>query len=634
VKNCWVTCRYLQHLIITALFFHAANVWSRPDSNQTATLNPVTIAKELELSIYCGDEVEIILEAFGSRPGTSYKISKQPQFTASPLQIKLDAQGRGRVLYRHIKEKGAGTDVFYYAAQNTGATMSARTRVRVHTKTPPAKLVSDKNIYDFGSVPLGGENLKKIRIRNEGGREYIKKLFLRNPWNSSQNGQDIVILPESALEMEISFRPEVEGEFEETIYFDQSGLNAIRLNGKAFLPFDISPKSLNLANRDDSLSERTAEFKITNFCDQQITILFEAPAQLMPIPAIILEEKETKKIMVYANPEVKTGGKYKIISKSGNFIQNIYAMVTPEPAAIEVLPPQEWNLGMKGGERIRHEFHLQNIGGQSTRVQPTYPDWVKLHMQSLNIEANEKISVFVEPIPEEKFGLLRGRVVFEYENKKLVVNVLFDNSMRHVSPILAPAPEPGPPQIDMQVWEKYAIDLIKIEEKNDQISLEWRYKSDQVPVYLVEYLDRLKSSRQFLEEKIRLLDEKTPGLALDKIANERILLLKEHEKAKDSTQIIEVWKSANISEIYHDSIQKKIQVDFSVPKKTGVYTIKITPLQKNGARMPINYKINIPIQTEEPFWNISKVFFGIFIVAVILCGAWYFKKQRAGGVSH
>lgn len=628
VRRCW------RHVLLIVVYLIAGKALPQSGSAKPATLTPITIAKELDLNIYCGDEVEIFLEAYGARPGTTYKIRKQPLSTILPLEIQSDNQGRGRVLYRHNKKKGAGLDVFHYAAQNPGATMSARAKVQVRSKERPAKLVSDKNVYDFGSVSLGEESIKKIRIRNEGGIRYTKKLSFSAPWHSSRNGQTVGFLPEDEVEIEICFRPEVSGKFAETIYFEKSGLNPIQLEGSGYHPFDVTPKSLNLSVQGDSSSDRVAEFRITNFSDQQINISFECPVEISPASPIILEKKQTKTVTVNANPEAKQGGKYELIIKSGNFTQKIYTLVEPLPPVIEAIPPKEWDLGIKGTKTVPQEFHLQNTGGQRVIVNAIYPSWIKLKMESFDIGVDEKVSVFVEPNPKEKFEKLRDEIIFEYESKKLRVNVQLENPLSTDQSAISPStivPTPGSspirPQIDIEKWKEYAIHPSKIEATGGKISLEWTYKQMEDPVYLIEYLDQVKSSAQLLEEKIRSLDEQTTGLTLNAIANERIRLLNEHEKAKKSNQVSEVWKLAEDLKLKHDGINQKITVDFNVPKKSGIYTIKITPLQKNGERMPISYKINIPIQTSKVFWDIYKIFLSICIIISILLILFKFRNH-------
>ena len=177
----------------------------------TAAANPIAplIAYEATARVPRGGEVQISLNAIPNYGNpVSFEITSPPRHGVLSAP-RSSSDHSAVVTYHHDGSKASSGDVFFFRASTPGLARSAPYRVSVQIISPPAQLLLDPKLLDFGKVPLGETRRATFRITNIGGTKAVGRIVLPRGF-SAPDGDSYELGENETTNMLVEFSPEEE----------------------------------------------------------------------------------------------------------------------------------------------------------------------------------------------------------------------------------------------------------------------------------------------------------------------------------------------------------------------------------------------------------------------------------------
>ncbi|MFV0337068.1 MAG: hypothetical protein ACK5LK_02325 [Chthoniobacterales bacterium] len=372
-------------LVIFYLFLSFASSFAAKEEFISPGPSP-PIAKNIEITVYVGETVDIPLQALGRAADQSkFLLRSYPKF-GNLGEIIPAKPGHATINYEHRKGGAVGiTDSFTYAVQSHDSPVSAPGKVLIRIIERPPVFEIPK-VVDFGEVISGRSKKKIFTISNQGGGVISGQIKVFPPWYLTAPPYYHLGAGQKQ-QIEVEIRPEETGDFSEHIFFSHDEKILLPVTAKAVAPFHLEtgkiflshPLSQNSEKENSSETKSQTTLKVTNNLAETLRLKLNVPTFILAENKFDIPAKKTIFIPLHAQFSALKGGDGLITLEADDYSRTIPVTLYHAPEAYTVVPSQGVDFGtLLAGESRSATIRLSNIGGSVISFDLKFPDEIQV----------------------------------------------------------------------------------------------------------------------------------------------------------------------------------------------------------------------------------------------------------------
>ncbi len=395
------------------VFAVAVAVWWGPPpgamGRSGGVVNPPPLAEAAAVAVERGGEVEIPLRASGRVPGPLRFLIRRDPADGFLGEIRIVAKNAAVVTYRHSGTPGTSRDDFRFAVQAVDSPVSAPAEITISIKEPPPKIRGPASV-DFGSVGIGGLQVREIPFVNEGGSAARVRLGVEAPWALDSPG--VIELPAGETRVVVvGFRPGRVGVFGGTLRVSDDPPVLVTLGGEGIAIFDLDPDGEIVATGP---SREFPPVKVNNLTDREIAVGFSVPGHIVEPEPMVLQAGAVGEVRFQISGGWKGPVEGGVVVGSEGSEKHLSLRAAGAPARLVTAGPQALDLGeIPAGTRVSFETVLGNRGGSPAMLDADVPaDFVVIPAPESIVLPPGASRAFTVALESTRTGTIQEDVVF------------------------------------------------------------------------------------------------------------------------------------------------------------------------------------------------------------------------------
>jgi hypothetical protein len=560
---------------------------------------PPALPVPQDIQVLRGQEREITLKIHGKKnQPITYLIRKQPQSGTLTQPTNTEAEV-AVVKYRPPEDRKVTQDSFQYAARSEEG-VSAAVAVNIKIVDVPATLsIPQENTFPQRLV--GTEEVQVIEFENLGGSMAEGEAFVDAPWQI-EGSSAYRIEPKGRGFLRVKFAPQKSGRFTGELRFSSQTDRVTTLRGTAVDAIAVNPPLLALQPELTTMI-RAGAVELTNHTDAPLTVKASATPPLKVDPEITLASGETRPFVVRTEPGDAMQITGKVVFEAGTFRSELSVSAETLPALIRPVQPFV-NFGQVPiSEDARFELPLQNFGGRTGTATLSAPPPLRVPNQPITLTPGQLMAVPIG-IASGTRGSIESTVEIRMETgvSTVAVRGSMMTGIARVGPTPAPQPGPGARSTGTAAksgplpWSPYEIDL-------------------QQPVD-----QRLIGKLVGLSPKSCAIEWRADLSSASKFAAEM------RELAFADGQLVQKWNAHAAFDT--QKVGDRVRGTIRGLQPGRLYTVRIRAVKDGKISGPA--VIQTAFTTPVPEKAFSRLGWKtmVFAIALILGGAWYWKRRR------
>lgn len=326
-----------------------------------------------------GQEIEFEIRAQSKTPAASVEFLIRDFPIAGKITKMVSKEGernKAIVTYWADPNSAATNDAFSFAVRYRGGRYSSAMRYDIDLGGGGASAgtIEVVSSVDFGKIPIGGEVIKDIFVKNKGSSPFSRQVILYSPWHVIEPSRGKITLSAgSTQKLTVAFRPALIGKASYSMGLSRSKTGMCLLKGESLDPFSFSVEEAELLV-DEKSRRRMAEVGIVNHGKESILLKVLASTRLKNSlgNTISLKPGDKNKLQVYLskNDVIPFEGAVELSLENGfGKTVNFFAEAVPGKITVEIpdsVTSEVMNFGqVPAGQGIERRLILRNIGGEA-----------------------------------------------------------------------------------------------------------------------------------------------------------------------------------------------------------------------------------------------------------------------------
>ena len=317
--------------IICLLFFLPPLLLAAPQKQTTPPVDP-TVVYDTTVKVLRGGTCEVRLRAISPQGyNVKFEIVSEPRAGSLSAQQRI-SKSSVSYFYTHNGKKNSSSDSFRIKAQSGPKKAWGYANVTITIEEPPPRFEADVSALDFGSVFLGKNSTKTVRIKNAGGGLLRGQLKVSAPWSLAGQA-DISLSEGERKKILITFAPLSTDTQRGSLVFD-SGTKPfpeIILEGVGESRFEAPDK----AAFEERVGASELRIPVKNLTDAPLTINVHCPLPLESPASLDLAPESTGELILTLPPRPFAEQNTVIMLSDGTVARDIRIQLPPPPSRLD-----------------------------------------------------------------------------------------------------------------------------------------------------------------------------------------------------------------------------------------------------------------------------------------------------------
>ena len=345
------SCRVLRCLasLVCLLLFPPLLLVAAPQKNTAPPIDPTVVANVPPVKVLRGGTCEVTLHAISPQGyDVEFEIVSPPRSGSfsGPERISKSSVS---YFYTHNGKKGTTKDSFRFKAQSGPKKAWGYANVTIIIEEPPPRFESDVSSLDFGSIFLGKNATKTVRIKNAGGGLLRGQFKVSAPWSLASPGE--ISLSEGEIKkILVTFAPLSTDTQRGSVIFESATkpFPEIALQGVGEIRFEAPEK----AAFEQLVGAKELRIPVKNRTAEPLPISIVCQAPLIAPDSITLEPESPGELVLTLpdRPFAEKNVLVKIVDKAAT--HEIRIQLPPPPSRLEWKIVGENQFGVKSPERV------------------------------------------------------------------------------------------------------------------------------------------------------------------------------------------------------------------------------------------------------------------------------------------
>jgi hypothetical protein len=354
-----------------------------------------SIGREISTSVVRGGSCELDIQGI-AMPGETvkFKIKKNPKHGILEARQRIDRESV-TYTYRHNGKKGADTDRVEFGLKTGSGNAWGSVTAKISIAEPRPALVVEVGHLNFGSVPIGEQSSKILKIHNAGAGVIRGQVKVYAPWALAQDPSFELREGGQPFEIRVIFAPATPGEISGRLELESdSNPYLIDLRGEGVYRFQAAERVL--------IDEKTRVgfLDILNLDSKDLVLFLQAPKPLLTAEKIIVPAKGSARLKIALINEIYTQEFVQLAIADGPAIFSTRVDLPPSPVKLEWESAPVYDVGSVPWRNVPEcSINLKNAGAANAIVRLVLCDaGLRLppsQTDSFEIPAGEKATVKV-----------------------------------------------------------------------------------------------------------------------------------------------------------------------------------------------------------------------------------------------
>lgn len=263
------------HPLIVLLLL-VSSVLGKPDPSQKNGIMKPTIARDADVQVMRGGDVEISLKAIPSYGNMESFVIQTPPLHGTLTDPKNSSDHTATLIYHHDGTKSPLSDSFAFRVKAPGQALSIPANVSIRIIPPPPRLAFNPDVMDFGKVVLSEKRRTNMVITNLGGSRAVGRLLLQSGF-SAPNGERYALDEGESVSIPMEFSPMEAKSYEQrVISLPAAHGDSLTLRGLGVPRFEVIPAESS--DREKAVEASGGKWRVRNLSDHSLRLSFLSPA--------------------------------------------------------------------------------------------------------------------------------------------------------------------------------------------------------------------------------------------------------------------------------------------------------------------------------------------------------------------
>ena len=345
----------------SALFL-APSLQAKPES----TLEPIapSIGHDISTSVVRGGSCELNLQGI-AMPGATveFKIKKNPRHGILEGPRRIDRE-RVSYIYRHNGKRGVDADRIEFGLKTGAGNAWGSITARISIAEPRAALIVEGAPMNFGSVPIGDQSSKILKIHNAGGGVIQGQIKVYAPWSLEQEPDFELREGDEPLQIRVIFAPVTSGEISGRLELESGPKpHHVDLRGEGVYRFQAAERSVI----DEKT--RTGFLDILNLHSKELLLHVHAPPPLLAEGKVTVPANGSVQLKLALKNEIYTQEFVDLAIADGPAIHSVRVDLPPSPVKLEWESTPVFNFGPVPWRNVpERSIRLTNAGAAKATV--------------------------------------------------------------------------------------------------------------------------------------------------------------------------------------------------------------------------------------------------------------------------
>ncbi len=335
-----------------------------------------------KVSTLKGQEIDFEIEAHSKTRSASVEfLVRDFPIAGKIVSIVSHPSNRNKaiVTYWADPSSAATTDAFSFAVRYRGGRYSSAVRYDIDLGggTASGGKIEVTGAAEFGKVPIGGEVIKEIFVKNRGATQFNRQIMLYSPWHVIEPARGKLSLGSGlSQKIKIAFRPTLMGKANYNMAISQGKTGMCVLTGESIDPFSFSVEEAELI-LDPKTRRRSATVGIVNHGEKSIHLHVLASTRLQKSAGksitLLPGDKNKLSVSLSENDVIPFEGAVELSLDNGyGKTVNFFAKAVPGEIRVEIpnsITSEIINFGrVPAGQAAERKLTLKNIGGEAVTL--------------------------------------------------------------------------------------------------------------------------------------------------------------------------------------------------------------------------------------------------------------------------